>query len=316
VSVERLDSPRTDPHRGYYEHELRFIEAGTLVEPWCTGDYDMLVSDLPQGAYHDDTADNGEYTWGMAGWRVEEDHVYDLDYECENGTPTIPNSNEVSYRGQIGHCHFSSPTPCFQFQVYSDNSGLILSRIHTRAPTTPGASRVYSTRPSYDDNVSFESDPAATGWSVFSDGVLSGGPVHKCPGTQGTFHAQCYARAIPDSPNARAWMKFSLIDFTSPTEQRESYVEGWGRCPVVNDDKCRIRLKIEGLPNNGGNLEETDPAIVLDPDGEWVKLDHLTHTFDSGTDVFNFGFLGGPGDTIDIDYHQAYQQNEDVGPHP
>lgn len=297
ISLAKVDSPRTPAGRGNYEHELRFFNGSS---GWCAevagGPYNIFL-DLPPDHYRDVTDDENEFTWGMRTYGIVQGHVYDIDFQCDAyviaGQAGV--TNDFNMTAQIGHCH----TPCAQTTVFADDTIRLIPRIQYNAPLSEGVSRIFDWSDSFDGNRSFESAPGS--W-----GTPNGTEVWDCNG--GAIHGSCFVRVIP---NGSIRVKYQRkYDPGSPNQlaTASNYEEFLVKCPTVNDTNCTFRLSIEVYNSQDQLIEATRTAWIPieQSSSTWWLLPSAVNTNGSGSssDYWKFVVEGGPGDTIDLDYHQ------------
>jgi hypothetical protein len=298
VSVARIDAPRTPAGHGNYEHELRFFPDGG--SGWCAdstgGPYNIFL-DLPPDHYRDLNHAVNEYTWGMRTYGVDTGHTYDIDFQCDAyvvaGKAGVV--RDFNLTAQIGHCH----TPCVQQNVWPDDTLKLIPNIQYNAPIDEGVSRTFNWDDTFDDNRSFETAPGS--W-----GTPNGTEAWNCGG--GATHGSCFVRVIPNNSSIR--VKYQRRwDPGSPNAlaTASSYEEFVVRCPTLNDTDCTFRFSVEVFNAQDQLIEATRSVwwVISQGNSTWWYMPATINSTGSGSSSAYWKFVveGGPGDTIDLDYH-------------
>lgn len=293
VSLLRLDAPRTPTHEGTYEHELRFN--GVDGRYWCdaqdgAGIYASVI-DLPGDWYEDKLADGGEFSWGMPGWSIVQDHEYNLYYDCRGDLSDAESSFNLT--GQIGHCH--NYMPCDSFNTYADETSRLIPR-REGVVVSSGPVEYYRTIPP--QNNSFES--TLSPWAIAGNGTLT----RSCLSSL-AYHNSCRAIVTPSTAADRVTLYYTGVPSDPALGTASMVNEFHVRCPASNPTSCTYRLIVTGLNANGAATTESVGSWQTIPNNSgWYYSSLKTLAFGAGTTKWKFK-IQTDGHRIDTDYTLA-----------
>lgn len=248
-SMHSLDDPRTPNMQGVHEMELFFDgepyspyeEAYwcDLYEPWS---HSIFV--MPSGFYYEgNPASGGEWSYGLQGWNIIRNTLYEVQNNCSPTRAPIsnaayPTNGRHFTNSQILHCH--SPGTCDASAT--GGSASWVDNTNRLKPQVGQAPQIYSWYTSLDEDFSLEDLPG-----TYPNGprVISGSTAtRKCDSTR--HDGSCYWNIRAGSATAYATL---YHNFTPPSEARTTtvYNEWVVRCPSSqNTLDCQIRLYWSG----------------------------------------------------------------------
>lgn len=294
-----MDYPRTEfPQWGTYEHELRFFRQDVNWSRWCDPGEGIanVFLDLPAYSYRDDVdVDDDEFTWGLPTWRLVEDYIYGIHFEC-SGRQGLPSNNEYNVTGQVGHCHATNQ--CSSISVFPDETVRLIPRIRGRAPEFESFNTTFSS------NISFE--PGLSPWQW-----LSGTAEQVCPSSPQSpkpYHATCYAILRPSSSSSTAVLYYTHIPSPSGAATGSTFNDLVVRCQSSrNADNCTARVQIVGKASDGTVTQSFSKLwSVPRSDTSWHTVGLQGNKLPSNTVSWSFRLVAGAGDALDVDYNSQH----------
>lgn len=281
VSLREVDSPRTPYQHGTYEHELRFRDHG-WCDPVITGIYNTFY-DLPPDSYRDSSGiDPGEFSWGVQSWRLQQDHIYNIQFDCY---PYQVAGNDYNLSGQVGHCHTSPP--CTSNWTFADSTTRLIPRLKGRAPENQ----------TWDDNFSGNRSFETT----LSPWTAAGGSLTRdCTGT--AFHGSCFAH-LSDSGGALPSVSFSHTPSPVGAATASLIHEIAFRCPTSRSTNCQVELAVSTYDAYGNILQSQYTPVVNVCKCGWNMMWMHTNAFTVGSPrSWRFWVLAINHGNFDVDY--------------
>lgn len=299
VSLQRVADPRTTDFEGMYEHELHFRQNAAGEPLWCDRAAGRVYDghyELPEGlTYHDDVdVGDGEFTWGMHTYSIEQDEIYKIRFKCRALTRS-GTSRKYSHIAQLAHCH----VPCTEQTAYPDESATLIGHQAGQAPETREWRGWFE-----ESQASFEEGTSS--WHA-----ENASKTHRCAGTN-PYHGDCYVE-LNAQGNNRPSLRFNYHPQPSSIAAEGSpYSEFAVRCPSArNSSGCPVRARIWGMKSNGDVTlvyASVYRRVVNDNQWRWgAYFDRnalLDIEFPPATDFWKLELQGGPGVNLDVDFHQ------------
>lgn len=307
VALADVDAPRTPSKWGTYEHEINFFRP--KINPaakgrWCDPSEGVTrtMYDLPLDFYRDTVDDEpDEFTWGFQTWRLVEDRIYGIDFECK-ATPGVPQNNEYLVQGQIGHCHIGTLgiERCTSGNTFADNTTRFIPRPRGRAP------EIESFYTTFTNNISFEG-PGLSPWQTTGGSLERSCPAS--PAYPNPLHAKCMAILRPSSPSSSPIMHYTQTPNPIAAATESLYNSLAVRChPSRNTGDCTARVQIVGKASDG-TVTRTFTRVGLVPRGErpwWLAWVLGEGGLPSNTVSWTFSLQPGAGQSLDVDYNSQY----------
>ncbi len=330
-SLFSLDTPRQGgqpnlPNRGVYEIELRF--GGTPYPPtgsgsahWCDLDELHVIEFefLPSGSYRDlVVSDSGEWTWGVQGWNVVENNLYQVDLACsptrENLSQSVyPHNGSYYVRGQIAHCHSTGTCDGSTFgtsAVWGDDPTRQIPANQVSAPTSIGGQGYADWLTSFDPaDVSLEGPATATYWPGlpwYANSTQS----RRCTST--VYYGSCYWRLVANSSTVRPVLYYEETMELHPFGLSTEWVV---RCPsAANASGCLATPYISTYAVSASNGDCSGSALQtrygtsfsIPNDNVWYYVAARVDDAWVNADCWRFALQGDVGDALEFDYHMQW----------